>query len=327
MVGPVERESARDFGRVDSCCAPKSSQGRPVRPAEKWAGAGRSRHLRSEAVQIPGGRAEIGTDKPVLQADGEAPRRYLTVRPFAIDVVTVTNERFAAFVQETGYVTDAERLGWSFVFYQHLGSQVDQYPRVQNAEWWRRVSGAFWAAPEGVDSNISERLDHPVVHVSHADAQRFAAWSGGRLPSEAEWEHAARGGLQGALFPWGNQEPDDQAFFPCNIWQGDFPSRNTCADGHFSTAPARSFAPNGYGLYNCSGNVWEWCANAYRVSSLKQAAQLTNAVALRDGWRVLKGGSFLCHRSYCYRYRIAARTGNAPDTSTSHIGFRVAYDL
>ncbi|WP_207234434.1 formylglycine-generating enzyme family protein [Bradyrhizobium sp. Leo170] len=282
---------------------------------------------RSEAVSIPGGRAEMGTDAPVFEADGEAPRRRLTLKPFALDAVTVTNERFAAFVRERGYVTDAERLGWSFVFYQHLAGGADQYPRVQGADWWCRVDGAFWAAPEGGASNISERLDHPVVHVSHVDAQHFASWSGGRLPSEAEWEHAARGGLEGALFPWGNREPDDRSYFPCNIWQGDFPSRNTLADGYFSTAPARSFAPNGYGLYNCSGNVWEWCANAYRVSSLKRAAQMTNATALRDGWRVLKGGSFLCHRSYCYRYRIAARTGNPPDTSTSHIGFRVAYDL
>jgi len=321
MIGIIEQGER-------SCCAKSPPHRESLGEVEKaWASDRRSGDARGGATHIPGGRAEVGTDNPILPKDGETPRRYVPVKPFAIDVTTVTNERFAAFVRDTGYVTDAERIGWSFVFHQHLGPNAVQYQGAKGAEWWRCVDGAFWAEPEGPDSNISERAYHPVVHISHVDASRFAAWCGGRLPSEVEWEHAARGGLAGAEFPWGDREPDDLTFLPCNIWQGDFPSSNTCADGYASTAPARSFAPNGYGLYNCSGNVWEWCANAYRISSLKQAAQSTNTIALRDGWRVLKGGSFLCHRSYCYRYRIAARTGNAPDTSTTHIGFRVAYDL
>lgn len=308
------------------CCGPKQKRGELDSQIKSMSQPYRSGLIRPDAVSIPGGRAEIGTDEPILSDDGEGPHRSVVIRPFAIDAVTVTNERFAAFVDDTGYLTEAERLGWSFVFFHHLAG-AERSLRVQGAEWWCRVDGACWSAPEGPGSELVGRQDHPVVHVSYSDAQQFALWSGGRLPSEVEWEHAARGGLTGKRFPWGDKEPDEEAFFPCNIWQGDFPNLNTCADGYGSTAPVRSFAANGYGLYNCSGNVWEWCADAFRISSLKRTARSINKTALRNGWRVLKGGSFLCHRSYCYRYRIVARTGNPVDTSTSHIGFRLAYDL
>jgi sulfatase modifying factor 1 len=277
-------------------------------------------------VTIPGGRAEIGTDAPIFENDGEGPRRFVTLSPFRLDEAAVTNERFQRFVAATGYVSEAERFGWSFVFAGHLPADTAGSAQVTGAEWWRKVEGACWHAPEGPGSDLDGRMDHPVVHISHRDALAFAAWTGGRLPSEAEWEHAARGGLTGAIFPWGDREPDDVDFLPCNIWQGSFPARDTGADGYRGTAPVRAFAPNGYGLFQMCGNVWEWNADAFRVRSLKRAARALNTTASRERRHVLKGGSFLCHRSYCFRYRIAARIGNTPDTSTSHTGFRVAYD-
>lgn len=280
----------------------------------------------SMIVTIPGGRAEIGTDTPIFEGDGEGPRRFVTLSPFRLDVATVTNERFQRFVAATGYISEAERFGWSFVFAGHLPADNGGSAQVSGAEWWRKVEGACWHVPEGPGSDHGGRMDHPVVHISHSDALAFAAWAGGRLPSEAEWEHAARGDLTGKMFPWGDREPDDVDFLPCNIWQGSFPAHDTGADGYRGTAPARAFAPNGYGLFQMCGNVWEWNADAFRVRSLKRAARALNMTAVREGRHLLKGGSFLCHRSYCFRYRIAARIGNTPDTSTSHTGFRVAYD-
>lgn len=161
------------------------------------------------------------------------------------------------------------------------------------------------------------------MQVSWNDAKAYAAWTGGRLPSEAEWEHAARGGQGDVPFPWGSTQPNDTDSFPCNIWQGTFPHSNTAADGYEATAPARSFEPNAYGLYNLVGNVWEWTQDTYRIKSLK--ASVKERLKEMPGFKVSKGGSFLCHRSYCYRYRIAARSGTSPDTGTPHQGFRVVW--
>jgi formylglycine-generating enzyme required for sulfatase activity len=259
-------------------------------------------------VELDGGTFLMGTDDAEGHpADGETPARPVAVAPFAIESVAVSNERFAAFVEATGHVTEAERHGWSFVF---MGLLPDDFPptrAVVGAPWWRQVHGASWRRPEGPASSVDDRLDHPVVHVSHDDALAFCDWAGLRLPTEAEWELAARGGREQARYPWGDElTPGGE--HRCNIWQGDFPVRNTLEDGFLGTAPVDAFAPNGFGLHNVAGNVWEWCADAFGTG----------------GARAARGGSYLCHASYCNRYRVAARTGNSPDTSTGNIGFRCA---
>ncbi|MCH2075752.1 MAG: formylglycine-generating enzyme family protein [Rhodobacteraceae bacterium] len=235
---------------------------------------------------------------------------------------TVTNAQFAAFVAETGFVTEAERLGWSFVFASHVADSVGATEGVLEAQWWRQVFGATWAAPHGHGSTTEP--DHPVVQISWSDARAYAKWAGGRLPTEIEWEHAARGGLGDVPFPWGEEAPTDGGPYPCNIWQGRFPHHNTAADGYDTTAPALSFEPNGYGLHHMVGNVWEWTAEPYKLRSLKKAARAQEQAM--KGYKLLKGGSFLCHASYCFRYRIAARSGNSPESTTTHQGFRVVYD-
>lgn len=307
-----------------SCCA-LSNTGRggpPDRPGPAGpAGGGAPEY----AVRVPGGRSFVGTDTLIIAADGEGPARPVTLTDYALEAQTVTNARFAQFVAATGYVTEAERLGWSAVF---SGAPDD----LRNARavgsalpWWHRIDAAYWREPEGPGSSIADRLDHPVVQVSWADALAFAHWVGGRLPSEAEWEHAARSGAHNVRFPWGDEEPDDETVH-CNIWQGRFPDDNTGRDGYERTAPARSFAPNPLGVYNMAGNVWEWTADAFRVRSLSRAAKQRNAQAQTHREKLLKGGSFLCHISYCYRYRIAARMALSPDSAASNVGFRIAYD-
>jgi formylglycine-generating enzyme required for sulfatase activity len=272
-------------------------------------------------IHLPGGRVRIGTDAQLLPLDGEGPHRLVEIRPFAIDPFATTNRDFRTFVVQTGYVTEAARFGWSLVFRGFVPRVTQDMLSPDGPSWWCRVAGACWDHPEGPESGIADRLDHPVVHVSWNDAQACAQWAGGRLPSEAEWEHAASGGGAGR-YPWGDGEPDD-TFLPCNIWQGRFPRENTAADGHAGTAPVDAFAPNGFGLFNMVGNVWEWGADPFRIRSISKAAKARNA----RGDRLLKGGSYLCHRSYCHRYRIAARTGVSPDSSTGHAGFRLVYDL
>lgn len=276
-----------------------------------------------DCVPVPGGQALTGTARPVLPVDCEAPLRRRKLAAFHCGRGTVTNAEFARFIAATGHITDAERLGWSFVFINLLPAAQPPTRSVAGLPWWRHVEGACWHRPAGPLGEAALG-DHPVVQVSWNDARAYAAWAGGRLPTEAEWEHAARGGLGDVPFPWGEAAPDDTGFTPCNIWQGRFPQDNTGLDGYIGTAPAISFAPNGYGLYNMVGNVWEWSHDAFRLRSLTQAAKRRNAE--QGHFKLLKGGSFLCHSSYCFRYRIAARIGNPPDTTTSHIGFRIIHD-
>lgn len=275
------------------------------------------------ALEIPGGQTYLGTNHPHFPIDGEGPLRKKKVSAFRMDATSVTNAQFRAFVSNTGYVTDAERHGDSLVFQGLLLKGTPPSPAVADAPWWRMIPGANWRDIYGPGTADRQIDDHPVVHVSSNDATAYAAWAGGRLPSEAEWEHAARGGQGDVLFPWGNQEPNDTDFQPCNIWQGRFPHQDLGLDGYVGTAPARSFAPNGYGLYNMVGNVWEFTSETFKVRSLKK--EVIAAHAGKKGFRLSKGGSFLCHHSYCYRYRIAARNSCSPDTSTSHMGFRLVY--
>jgi formylglycine-generating enzyme required for sulfatase activity len=269
----------------------------------------------------------MGTDfAEGFPADGEGPVRPVTVQPFSIDRFPVTNELFRRFVQETGYRTDAERFGWSFVFWLHIPrKRFDQLVegRVPAAPWWCRVNGARWDRPEGPDSSLLRREKHPVVHVSWNDASAFARWSGQRLPTEAEWEYAARGGLEQKLYPWGNKlRPEGKHL--CNIWQGEFPDRDTAEDGYSGTCPVDAFPPNGYGLYSVTGNAWEWCADWFSVDFHIDGPRENPTGPPTGQERVTKGGSFLCHKSYCNRYRVAARTRNTPDSSTSNTGFRCA---
>jgi formylglycine-generating enzyme required for sulfatase activity len=255
--------------------------------------------------------------------DGEGPMHPVEVSPFWIDPVTVSNARFLEFTEATGHVTDAEAFGWSFVF---AGFLPDDFPPTRasaQAPWWRVVEGADWRHPEGPQSEIGDRSGHPVVHVSWNDAVAYCNWSGLSLPSEAGWEYAARGGMVQKRFPWGNQrEPDGE--HRMNVWQGEFPANNTVEDGYAGTAPVDSFQPNGYGLCNTTGNVWEWCSDwfdpeAYRIDTGPDPTGPDQGTH-----RVMRGGSYLCHESYCYRYRVDARSANTPDSSAGNIGFRVA---
>lgn len=244
-------------------------------------------------------------------SDREGMARPVAVAPFAIDTTAVTNARFAAFVEATGYGTDAERIGDSFVFHRLVpgGTEAHVVGSVPAAPWWLGVAGACWLRPEGPGSGLAGRAAHPVVHVSHRDALAYCAWAGLRLPTEAEWEFAARGGLVGARYPWGDElTPGGEE--RCNIWQGEFPHRSTRPGGRTGTVPVTAYPPNGYGLFNMSGNVWEWCADLFA-----------------PGRPVIRGGSYLCHASYCNRYRVAARSHNTADSSTGHGGFRCARDL
>lgn len=271
----------------------------------------------------------MGTDRgDGYAADGEGPARRVTVDGFHIAACAVTNRQFSQFVKATGYVSDAERYGWSFVF--HLFAPAALRRAVQEAPvdtpWWLKVPGADWAHPEGPGSDVAARLDHPVTHVSWRDAKLYCAWSGTRLPTEVEWECAARGGLVGMNYPWGDSLTSGARHY-CNIWQGTFPEVNTGEDGYLGTAPADAFEPNGYGLHNVSGNVWEWCEDWFSPNYHKVTKPLNPRYMVPTGRRVIRGGSFLCHLSYCNRYRVAARSSNTPNSTTGHCGFRVAADI
>ena len=279
-------------------------------------------------VDLPGGRFRMGNEEDAYPSDGEGPVRTVALSPFAISATAVTTTEFAAFVEATGHETIAERDGWSFVFAGHLPDDFDETRGVVGAEWWRQVFGADWRHPEGPHSDLQERADHPVVHVSWFDAAAFAEWAGGRLPSEAEWEYAARGGLESKRLPWGAEnQPDGPADHRFNVFPGTFWSNDDAADGWAGTCPVDWFTPNGFGLHECSGNVWEWTADWFTASHRPDGPDgppLDPTGPTVGVNRVLKGGSFLCHDSYCHRYRLAARTSNTPDSTTGHQGFRIA---
>ncbi|MEM9066773.1 MAG: formylglycine-generating enzyme family protein [Planctomycetota bacterium] len=304
-------------------------------------------------VWIPAGEFTMGSDAVDALAE-ERPTHRVRVDGFFIDTREVSNAQFAAFVQATEYVTVAERpIDWDVMKRQlppgtpkpsddrlQPGSVVFQQPSAGRPGQWAWVVGANWRFPEGPSSTIEARMDHPVVHVAFEDALAFAEWAGKRLPTEAEWERAARGGLERAVYVWGN-EPVSDAAPMANIWQGVFPDRNDAVDGFTATAPVGSFDQNAWGLFDMAGNVWEWCSDFYRADAYaRRTAEnpgetIENPAGPAESWwpgrefetlRSIRGGSFLCHVTYCTRYRVSARTGEAEDTGTSNIGFRCVKD-
>jgi len=278
-------------------------------------------------VHLPGGEFLMGTDDQLgYPADGEGPIRPVSVKAFWIDPFVVSNARFSTFVEATGYVTEAERFGWSFVFVGLLPKNFPPTRGVAAAPWWRQVSGADWRHPEGPHSGLRDRLNYPVIHVSWHDALAYCQWAGLRLPTEAEWEYAARGGLVQKRYPWGDErEPGGK--HRMNVWQGEFPIQNTKADGFMGTAPVDAFPPNDYGLYNMTGNVWEWCSDWFDPIYHVKGSRRNPKGPPFGAQKVMRGGSYLCHESYCFRYRVAARSSNTPDSSTGNLGFRCVRDV
>ena len=307
------------------CCAPAREDARPPTTTQAPVFGGGAESA-GDLVVLAGGAFAMGTDRSYgYPTDGESPAHAVTLSPFAIAPTTVTNDAFAGFVAATGYRTEAERYGSSFVFGGLLPDDFPDTRGVAATPWWREVERADWAHPEGIHSSVEHRGGHPVVHVSWNDAVAYCAWATVRLPTEAEWEYAARGGLVQQRFPWGDQLRPHGSH-AMNVYQGRFPTRDTGEDGFAGTAPVRSFPPNGYGLHEMTGNVWEWTADWfdpdwYRVSPRSDPHGPDSGAA-----RVMRGGSYLCHASYCNRYRVDARSANSPDSSTGNIGFRVARD-
>lgn len=279
-------------------------------------------------IKIPGGIYSVGTNaKDGFEADNEGPQVEVEVASFWIDETTVTNAQFTLFVEDTGYITEAERFGWSFVFHYFLSEEVMQRSQLlPTIDWWYAVAGADWRHPEGPDSNLAKRRDHPVVQVSRNDALAYCRWARKRLPTEIEWEIAAKGGTTNERYPWGEDFLDNEEHH-CNIWQGKFPWINTKEDGFTNTAPAKWYEPNSIGLYQVIGNVWEWCSNPAKISlsefQRKSSTDFWEShQSIDDKMYATRGGSFLCHYSYCKRYRIAARNGNSGMSAANNLGFR-----
>ena len=298
--------------------------------------------LHSDMVWIPGGLFQMGSNAHYQE---EQPVHAETVAGFWIEKCTVTNERFARFVEETKYVTLAERsakaedypgakpemLQPASVVFCKPSSRVDLR---NHFNWWKYIPGANWRHPEGPDSSIEDRQQHPVVHLAYEDAEAFAKWAGKELPTEAEWEFAARGGIDGATYAWGEEfTPDGRPM--ANTWQGEFPWQNLCTDGYERTAPVGQYPANGYGLYDMIGNVWEWTTDWYSSQHIPKTCCGVKTRPNPEGSydpqlpqihiprRVIKGGSFLCAPNYCQRYRPAARMAQPVDTSACHVGLRL----
>lgn len=308
------------------CCTPeRAAEAGPALPVMAARAAG-TVEPDAELIALPGGAFTMGTDSTEgFAADGEGPSRRVTLRPFRIAPTVVTQRAFAAFVRATHYVTEAERFGSSFVFHLQLPPALrEASPAPAGLPWWRVVAHACWQRPEGPGSHVHARPDHPVVHVSWNDTLAYCAWAGVRLPTEAEWEYAARGGIDGARYAWGD-ERDPGGRLQCNIWQGGFPDA-PASGWQPGPVPAAAFEPNGFGLYNACGNVWEWCADKFSPGYHRETAAENPVGAGESGQRTMRGGSFLCHDSYCNRYRVAARSASTPGSAASNIGFRVAAD-
>ena len=302
-------------------------------------------------VWIPGGTFSMGGDNNQARQD-EFPKHTVKLDGFFMDVTEVTNAQFAKFVATTAYITTAEKdINWEDLKKQLPSDTSKPDDEILKAaslvfvptesevslqdysQWWSWSHGANWKHPKGIESDIVGKENLPVVHISWDDANAYCQWAGKRLPTEAEWEFAARGGLEKNTYVWGNDSVVDEKK-QCNYWQGIFPYKNDVTDGFFGSAPVKSFSPNGYGLYDMAGNVWEWCADNYNYNYYDEfeKVQITNnpkgplksydpdepSVAKK----VMRGGSFLCNESYCSGYRVSARMKSSPDSSMEHLGFR-----
>lgn len=311
------------IGHGKSCCTPSRNSGTGFTDTTRSSPAAVSAYRTHDDELIPEGVFQMGDAfGEGYPEDGETPLHEVRLNAFRIDKTAVTNSQFAAFIQSTGYRTEAEQYGSSAVF--HLLSTAkgkEILGAAAGAPWWLNIRGADWAHPTGPDSDWQDIPDHPAVHVSHTDALAYCRWAGRRLPTEAEWEFAARGGLEGMRYAWGNDlNPNGE--HRCNIWQGTFPRTNTRDDGHLGPAPVRSFPPNGYGLYEMAGNVWEWCHDWFLPKYYRNASRDNPQGPTIGAGRVMRGGSYLCHDSYCNRYRVSARTSNTPDSTSGNCGFR-----
>jgi len=305
-------------------------------------------------VLIPGGTLNMGGDNPQADAN-EYPKHHVEINSFWMDTYEVTNTQFAQFVEATGYVTIAEKaIDWEQMKKEvapgtpkpsddllQPGALVfqptSQPVRLDNpAQWWHWTLGADWKHPIGPQSDIEDKMDHPVVQIAWDDAAAYAKWADKRLPAEAEWEWAARGGKENMIYPWGNEDVNTGKP-KANFWQGLFPYQNKQVDGYYASAPVGSFPPNGYGLYDMAGNVWEWCSDWLDVEFYhKPEALMSNTKGPKSAnnptrpllqEKVMRGGSFLCNDDYCSGYRNARRMGSGPDTGLNHTGFRCVKDV
>ena len=299
-----------------ACCVPTRARLAQLELSRRVAGERKRAFTGSTEgmAELAGGVFLMGTDfAGGFPADGEGPVRAVRLDPFWIDQTAVTVDKFGKFVAATSHKTEAEKFGWSFCFQSPEASQ-----HVVGVPWWGKVEGITWRDTDGPD--------HPVIHVTWNDAVAYANWAGKRLPTEAEWEFAARGGLEQKIYAWGDElTPNGE--HRANIWQGKFPVENTAEDGYVFTAPAHAFPPNGYGLFNMAGNAWEWCSDWFDAAWHVTATRENPAGPPAGSARVMRGGSFLCHDSYCNRYRVAARTQNTPESSAANIGFRCVRDV
>ena len=317
---------------MGSCCSPSGAdfpgRGAVVDAALHQPSTTTATRTPGDFVDIPAGVFAMGDHHDEgYPKDGETPVHQVALEGFRMQTTTVTNAQFEKFVEATGYRTVAEQFGVSAVFYAAFqGKRTDILHQAAGVPWWLAVRGADWRHPDGPASTLQGRENHPVVHVSWDDATAYCAWAGTRLPTEAEWEYAARGGLPGKRLAWGDDlTPDGK--WNCNIWQGQFPHDNTSEDGYLTTAPVKTYQPNGYGLWQMAGNVWEWCQDWFDADYYSHAP-LADPHGPESGTRrVLRGGSYLCHDSYCNRYRVAARNSNTPESTSGNIGFRVVADL
>lgn len=315
---------------MSSCCSPGGAEIRTTFPIDNTARGGPTEPARGcssrpvlDTVAISAGKFAMGDHwNEGYPQDGETPIHEVALSEFALSATTVTNAQFQQFVDETGYRSTAERDGVSAVFYAAFqGARDDILHQVPGVPWWLAVRGANWRHPNGPGSSLRGLDDHPVVHVSWYDARAFCEWAGGRLPTEAEWEYAARSGLEENRFAWGNDlTPGGE--WKCNIWQGAFPQHNSAADGYLTTAPVETYEPNGYGLWQMAGNIWEWCQDWFDPHYY-QYSEIRDPQGPESGERrVMRGGSYLCHDSYCNRYRVSARNSNTPDSTSGNVGFR-----